>query len=616
MAGRKNKRGSVGNAKAQRWAARKAKQAALRAGRDPYQGVWRLPLRGCFVNQGWREQHLASLMVARDRSDGLIVIAVALVDLGCLGVKDAWARRDMENDEYETALERMRAREDPYVPCDLELATAILRRGQEYAAELGFNPHREWDRVLQVIGPSSDDDQPPEIICGLDGKPYYVAGPDDDSADILQQLERHVGPDGFHFVAATGDLPMPGEGVRGVEALLEDLAATRAEDQDSLLLRCAKLKRCLILWSVSSELLDELRHFGRQARRGRDEEPDMDETIDRFIAAHRLEGGASIHEAFVARFPELGDDDRHIVLGWKDTVEGIFEIVRHGGDHLVLENLVDELRYVVRSNQGPTGLAKSPREGFLVGRICPLGDGWLMSGDHRAMPPSASDLLLASAADIAMNVPRLFFRNPDHLKRAWEQQRQMYEAFVEHFGSDEVIVPGAGLQAAMDGFMRHQVESARQRAEDEGNPLDPAMVSQAPVTVPLPPELLREPEVAVLDHPLWGQGFYLGYREVRRAFEKPGSFWHRRRIEPVQRYLEDEDLDPLPLLLLGDRFPEAASSIFATLQGRPGFDWSRDGEALLREHKANHYDRLLPRVVPLPERHVAAMRRTAEIRRG
>ena len=89
-------------------------------------------------------------------------------------------------------------------------------------------------------------------------------------------------------------------------------------------------------------------------------------------------------------------------------------------------------------------------------------------------------------------------------------------------------------------------------------PLDPAVVSQAPVTVPLPPELFGEPEVAVLDHPLWGQGFYLGYREVRRAFEEPGIQPRRRCIEPVRRYLEDGDLGPLPLLLLGDRFPEAA----------------------------------------------------------
>jgi len=52
------------------------------------------------------------------------------------------------------------------------------------------------------------------------------------------------------------------------------------------------------------------------------------------------------------------------------------------------------------------------------------------------------------------------------------------------------------------------------------------------------------------------------------------------------------------------------------LLGRPGFDWSRDGEALLREDKAKHFDRLLSRVVPLPERHVLVLRRTAGIRRG
>ena len=607
---KQKKRGASSAAKSKRRDARKRKQAALRAGRDPILGAWRLPLMGCFVNCGWRERHMASILVFRDRGQGRLVTAGVLVDLGCLGLKDAWVRTDMDFMEYEELVEHMRGLDDPGEPCEVELAAAILLAGKAYAAELGFQPHPEWERVLQVLGPPAADAVLPEVPCGEDGKPLFIAGPDDDAEAIVGKLERRLGPDGFHFITPAGTLEDTPFSTAGVMDLLDELDHSKVTDRESLLLRCSVLKRCLVMWSMSGDLLGDLRDFARRADTGDEQEPDPDAIIDRFIAAHRFDGGQSVHEAFVDRFPQLGEDDRRIILGWKDTVEGIFEIVRHAKDHLELLNLVDDLPYIVRSNQGQAGLKQAPKEGFLIGRLCPLGDEWLLSGDHRAMKPRMADTLLTMAAQLAMRSPRLFFRNPVHLESGWEQQRRMYDDFVEHFGSDEMVVPGSELQARMDGFMVRQKEKARADAEADGKLLDPTLVDSAPVTVPLPPDLLDEPEVAVLHHPRWGQGFYVGYGEVRRAFADSDRRLRRGDARAVRSYLEDPDVDPLPLLWLGDAYPEAASRIFASILKRPRFDWRRDGEALLREFKAEHYEHLLPRVVPLSERHVAAMRRT------
>jgi len=611
---KQKKRSGASTAKAKRRESRKRKQATLLAGRDPVQGAWRLPLVGCFVNRGWRERHMASVMVFRDRGQGRLVMAGVLVDLGCLGVKDAWVRTDMDFMEYEELVAHMRGFEDPGESCEVELAVAILLAGRAYASSLGFEPHNESERVLQVLGSPSADAVLPEVPCGEDGKPLYIAGPDDDVEHILGTLEQRLGPEGFHFIAPAGALddmpPHAGE----VTKLLDELAHTSADDRDSLLLRCGKLKRCLILWSMSGELLGELRDFARGQDSGDGQRPEPDEILDRFIAAHRFDDGRSVHEAFVDRFSQLGDDDRRIILGWKDTVDGIFEIIRHAGDHLELVNLVDDLPYVVRSNLGPAGLKQAPKKGFLIGRMSRLGDEWLLSGEHRVMKPRMADALLTMAAELAMKIPRLFFRNPAHLENGWEQQQGMYDDFVAHFGSDEVVLPGSELQAAMDGFMARQQRDARERTLREGTPLDPALVSAAPISVPIPPELLCEREVAALHHPRWGQGFYVGYGEVRRAYLMPKRGLRRSGLRAVRDYLEDPDIDPLPLIQLGERYPEAASVLFASIVGRPGFDWRRDGDALLREYKGDQYDRLQPRVVPLPERYVAAMRRTAETR--
>jgi hypothetical protein len=55
----------------------------------------------------------------------------------------------------------------------------------------------------------------------------------------------------------------------------------------------------------------------------------------------------------VANRPDLPEHERKLVLGWRDVVEGIFEVHGRDGDAFVTENLVDELTYRVYSNMGP-----------------------------------------------------------------------------------------------------------------------------------------------------------------------------------------------------------------------------------------------------------------------
>jgi hypothetical protein len=56
----------------------------------------------------------------------------------------------------------------------------------------------------------------------------------------------------------------------------------------------------------------------------------------------------------VASRLDLPEDERELLLGWRDIVEGIFEVQGRDGDALVTENLVDELTYRVQSNMGPS----------------------------------------------------------------------------------------------------------------------------------------------------------------------------------------------------------------------------------------------------------------------
>ena len=58
-------------------------------------------------------------------------------------------------------------------------------------------------------------------------------------------------------------------------------------------------------------------------------------------------------ETFVSAHPELADADRQMLLGWRDVVEGVFEIRERDGEAIIAVNLIDELTYRARRGSPP-----------------------------------------------------------------------------------------------------------------------------------------------------------------------------------------------------------------------------------------------------------------------
>ena len=76
-------------------------------------------------------------------------------------------------------------------------------------------------------------------------------------------------------------------------------------------------------------------------------------------------------DQFLAGRPDLTAADREMLRGWRDPVEGIFEIHRKHRDSLVLLNLLDDLEYRVYSNMGPALSAGCPRADSCTSASCP-----------------------------------------------------------------------------------------------------------------------------------------------------------------------------------------------------------------------------------------------------
>jgi len=311
--------------------------------------------------------------------------------------------------------------------------------------------------------------------------------------------------------------------------------------------------------------------------------------LDQFLLQHRLPSGTTVVEEFVAAHPELADAEREMLLGWRDVVEGTFDVTGKERDALVLFNLVDELTYRARSNMGRKAFEPLKKGMILVGRLVRAGDDWMVSGNPTAFQASARAYMLTAVAEYAMSNPEAVFRNRDKLAEARRFLAEHHAAFVDMFGADLIVVPGTEVPGKVEAFHRRLAQQTRPDAEPpEG------------ATVDFPDHVLAADSVGI--HFVAGEGlsFYPDYHLIEELFSEPRLILRPDYRETLSGFLRDPDTSPEPLRRLAARDPAKASKVFARLLKRKGFSWDTDGEQLLRRSKPRYFNETpLPRTVPL-----------------
>jgi Domain of unknown function (DUF6398) len=401
--------------------------------------------------------------------------------------------------------------------------------------------------------------------------PYIPApGPDETAARARSQVTE-TPP-----VASAGRLARPHR-----DAVADAAAASGAA---GLLEHCSDLKGRLVAFARSRRFSRQFGQALSAGSRGKAvDESELINIIDHFILQRPLPGGRTVVETFVSEHPELAEADRQMLLGWRDVVEGVFEIRERDGEAIIAVNLIDELTYRVYSNAGLAALTPMKPGCFMIARVVPIDTGWMLSGTQQTFGASQRAGVLQVAAELAAGHPRLVFRNPAKVTQGWELTRKQRAMFTEFFGSDLIVVPGAEVESRMNGFLtwytRRVLEEAGQ-ASSRG-----ADVAARTPAFSVPGDLASAPTVALAYDETEGLMFLANFALVREAFEDPGRAANSEHRQAVLGYLEADSISAAPFRRLAGADTGRASQLFQHLLNKPGFLWERDGEALLREHK-------------------------------
>ncbi len=357
----------------------------------------------------------------------------------------------------------------------------------------------------------------------------------------------------------------------------------------SLIERSAELKRTLVDFALSPRFEQHLEQFMLEAADPYEElsEGEAIGVIDRFALQHRLPNGETILEQFLAGRPDLAAADRELLHGWRDPVEGIFEIRSKDHGSLVLLNLLDDLEYRVYSNMGPDAFRRLPEGGFTYVRlvhICPVPGAWLVSGSMSAYRKSAAAQIAQAALAAVTRQPELVYRNPEKIEQAWAQMRDDRAAFVEFFGGDELFLPPAEAGERLNAYYRHRQEAAlalqlaRRRPRNLPGVDEPAFE--------FPPELSDADTTGIIYDETDGLNFYNDYGMLHALFADPALAAEKQSTDVLRGYLQSETIGPLPFRRLAAAHPDTVDAVFRKVLRKPDFTWAEHGEALMRRRKA------------------------------
>ncbi len=164
------------------------------------------PVYECLIAEDWRNTNqIAQVVVSRRAPNGYIGTAAFVVDLGCLGIKNALTAGFANESTYRMEYRNELMMRQPMVKCDLDLAAKVVEEAINYAVSLGFKPHRDSidaRKFLAGANPQHCNETVP--LGGENGKPLYITGPYDDPVRIIRTLERSVGAGNFDVVVIMG----------------------------------------------------------------------------------------------------------------------------------------------------------------------------------------------------------------------------------------------------------------------------------------------------------------------------------------------------------------------------------------------------------------------------
>jgi hypothetical protein len=163
--------------------------------------IAKYPIHQALIPQGLFANGFGTTLIVRKINEKEMIVGGFLLDVYCLGVRTAFLRA-MQLDEYNSTIASLHKHEN-FGLAEPALVRSLVEKCAEYAKDLGFKPHSDYEEARYIFGDINAEECTETFTFGKNGKPHFVAGPNDAPKRcqrIVESLEKKYGPDGFTYV--------------------------------------------------------------------------------------------------------------------------------------------------------------------------------------------------------------------------------------------------------------------------------------------------------------------------------------------------------------------------------------------------------------------------------
>ncbi|MEI8383376.1 MAG: hypothetical protein WCJ09_24885 [Planctomycetota bacterium] len=167
----------------------------------------RWPITESRISDTLWDQGMGYAVLVRRGPGGTAAMSMFLLDVFCLGVKDAIAHFGPEID-VSSRLSQMSDNGIRWLKVSPEYVRKLVEGSIGYALNLGLAPHRDCAAAIKLFGDIDASKCEDKFEFGCEGKPRFISGPHDSPARcqaVMDTLNRTCGVGNFHYVMHVND---------------------------------------------------------------------------------------------------------------------------------------------------------------------------------------------------------------------------------------------------------------------------------------------------------------------------------------------------------------------------------------------------------------------------
>jgi hypothetical protein len=147
------------------------------------------------------ENGMGQVIISQKNTQDDIAVGNYLIDTYCLGIKDCFVL-SMNAYDYQNFLDHTMGLCGEMELVEPSYAKTLIIKAAEYAKQSGLKPHSDFVKARNFLrGIPIDETQ--TFTFGKDGKPFYIQGPHESTADVkrvLKILRSNQGNVNDHFL--------------------------------------------------------------------------------------------------------------------------------------------------------------------------------------------------------------------------------------------------------------------------------------------------------------------------------------------------------------------------------------------------------------------------------